>query len=151
VRKDPKPRPIVGWREWIALPDLHIPDIKAKIDTGARTSALHAYDVSIVEKEDGRYARFKVHPIQRDEITCVEAEAPLVDERRVRSSSGQEEHRPVILTTAVVRGLRFHIEITLTRRDAMGFRMLLGRRALRRRFHVDPGRSYYGGKPEGTP
>lgn len=151
MKKQPKPRPVVGWREWIALPDLGVDWIKAKVDTGARTSALHAYDVRIFERDGQRYARFEIHPIQRDAKTTIEAVAPLVDHRAVRSSSGQEQRRPVILTTVEVLGVRFPIEITLTRRDAMGFRMLLGRRALRRRFHVDPGRSYYGGKPTDPP
>jgi hypothetical protein len=141
----------VGWREWVSLPDLGIAFIKAKVDTGARTSVLHAYDVRVFERDGERFARFKVHPIQRDTRTTVTAEAPLVGERHVRSSTGEQQHRPVILAMVEVLGGAFPIEITLTRRDAMGFRMLLGRRALRRRFHVDPARSYYGGKPEMPP
>ena len=91
--------------------------------------------------------RFVVHPVQRDIETTVLSEAPLVDERWVRSSSGRRDHRPVILTTVELLGHRWEIEVTLTRRDVMGFRMLLGRQAIRDLYLVDPGRSYYGGRP----
>ncbi len=137
------PRLIVGWRELIALPDLGIADIKAKIDTGARTSALHAFDV---ERVGRKMVRFKVHPRQRDSTLIIETEAPLVDERLVRSSSGKEELRLVILTSVEMLGQRWPIEITLTRRDVMGFRMLLGREALGGRVVVDPGHSFVTGK-----
>lgn len=138
-------RPIVGWREWVALPDLGVARIKAKVDTGARSSSLHAWDV-VEEERDGRlFVRFVVHPAQRDADVRVEAAAPLVDRREVRSSNGVAELRPVVRTAVVLAGQTFPIELTLTRRDEMGFRMLLGRSALRRRFVVDPGRSFLGG------
>jgi hypothetical protein len=141
-----KPRLIVGWREVIALPDLGITELKAKIDTGARTSALHAYDIELVRRGGKKHVRFKVHPLQRDAGLVVEAEAPLVDERMVRTSGGHHELRPVIATTVELLGLTWPIEITLARRDVMGFRMLLGREALRGRALVDPGHSFVTGR-----
>lgn len=138
----------IGWREWIHLPDLGISRIKAKIDTGARTSSLHAFDFEVFSRRGVDMVRFKVHPLQRNTRRTVEAEAPLVDLRRVRNSGGAEDERLVIHTTAELMGVSWPIEVTLARRDVMGFRMLLGRQAIRHRFVVDPGRSYYAGKPK---
>lgn len=135
-------RPVMGWREWVALPDLGIKRIKAKVDTGARSSSLHAYDIRVIRRRSGDVVRFKVHPIQRDNRTVVEAEARVLDERSVRSSSGHTSMRYVIETEVDIGGERWPIEMTLTNRDEMGFRMLLGRQAIRRRFVVDPGLSY---------
>jgi hypothetical protein len=139
---DRPPLPAIGWREWLALPDLGVAAIKAKVDTGARTSALHAFDTQIEVRGGERWVRFCVHPIQGDDDEVVETGAPLVEERTVRSSNGQMEDRPVIVTTTELAGRRFQIELTLTRRDEMGFRMLLGREAVKSRFVVDPQRSY---------
>lgn len=141
------PRPAIGWREWVRLPELGIDGIKAKVDTGARSSSLHAYDIRRFRRKGVRMVRFRVHPIQRDFRTTVEAEARLVDLRKVRSSSGAVSLRPVIATEVELLGVRWEIEVTLTRRDAMGFRMLLGRQAIRGRFAVDAGRSFVGGQP----
>jgi hypothetical protein len=142
-KKKPRPPlPVVGWREWVALPGLGIGRIKAKVDTGARSSALHALDLEMVERDDGIWVRFTVLPLQRSHRGEVGVEAPLLDRRSVRSSSGRAEMRPVIEVDVEIGGLRFPVEMTLTRRDQMGFRMLLGRTAVRRRFLVDPGRSY---------
>ena len=116
--------------------------IKAKVDTGARTSALHAENVRLVRRGGRRLVRFTIHPRQRSKRLAIEALAPLVGERRVKSSSGSLELRPVILTRVDVGGVEWPIEITLTQRDVMGFRMLLGRQALRGFATVDPGRSY---------
>lgn len=140
-------RVVIGWREWLALPALGVPAIKAKIDTGARTSALHAFDVEIFRDRGQKMARFNVHPLQRHDEIVITAEAPLVEHRTVRSSSGDQSHRPVICTDIELMGRRWTTEITLVNRDAMGFRMLLGRLALRRGFVVRPGCSYRGGKP----
>jgi hypothetical protein len=134
--------PIIGWREQLALPDLGIPEVKAKIDTGARSSALHAFDVETFERDGKPMVRFKVHPYQRDAQRTVTAEAELIDQRQVRNSGGQAQVRPVIETTVEINGYTFPIELTLTNRDAMGFRMLLGRQAVRKRFLVDAGRSF---------
>jgi hypothetical protein len=134
--------PVVGWREWVALPGLGIARIKAKVDTGARSSALHAVDQETVERDGRTFVRFSVLPVQRSSRSQVRTEAPLVDRRPVRSSSGRSEVRPVVEVEVEMGGQRFSVEVTLTRRDQMGFRMLLGRTALRRRFLVDPGRSF---------
>ena len=137
----------VGWREWVALPDWGVPWIKAKIDTGARTSALHAFAIETFERDGQAWARFAVHPWQDTAADAVVVEAPLLDRRPVRSSSGTTVIRPVVLTEMVLASRSLPIEVTLTRRDEMGFRMLIGRQALRRRFLVDPARSYLGGRP----
>lgn len=136
------PLSIIGWRERIALPELGIEEIKAKIDTGARSSALHAFDVKLFEQNGHQRVHFKVHPYQRDTSRTIIAEAPLLEQREVRNSGGQAQLRPVILTTVVLGGKQWPIELTLTNRDVMGFRMLLGRQALRKRFLVDVGKSF---------
>ena len=133
---------IIGWREWISLPDLRIDRIKAKIDTGARTSALHAFDIEPFAKNGTDWVRFRVHPQQRDTIETIAAEAQLLDRRQVRNSGGDAELRYVISTTVELPTQRWTVELTLTNRDAMGFRMLLGREAVRGRFWVDPGQSF---------
>lgn len=148
VTHDPTERPtIVGWREWLELPDLGIAAVKAKIDTGARTSSLHAFDVQVFYRGGRQFVRFSVHPLQRSTERSVTAEVPLLEFRPVRSSSGHQTQRPVIVTRVALHGQCWPVELTLADRDAMGFRMLLGRQALRHRFVVDPGRSYAGGKP----
>ena len=142
-----KARPTIGWREWLALPGLGVERIKAKIDTGARSSTLHAFDVEHFERDGCPWVRFQVHPRQRDTTESLPCEAELVDERLVRSSVGQQQLRPVVRTEVHLMGQTWPIEVTLTRRDVMGFRMLIGRQALRGRFVVDPGRSFVGGRP----
>jgi len=137
-----KPLPVIGWREWVGLPGLHIKRIKAKVDTGARTSSLHAYDIEIIRRGAKEFVRFKVHPVQRQSHTSVRCEVPLHDERWVKSSNGKRELRPVIRTNLHFNRRLWLIDITLTSRDLMGFRMLLGREAIRGRFTVDPGRSF---------
>jgi hypothetical protein len=137
-----RPTEVVGWREWVVLPELGIGAIKAKIDTGARSSSLHAYDMKRFKRRGVSMIRFKVHPIQRDARTVVQAEARLVDLRKVRSSSGVQTLRPVIVTPLELGGRSWEIEVTLVRRDEMGFRMLLGRQALRGHLLVDPGGSF---------
>lgn len=144
---NPRELPIIGWREWIALPDLGVNRIKAKIDTGARSSSLHAFDVKTFERDGQSFVRFKVHPIQRSSKETVEVEVPVLEFRKVRSSTGHAHRRPVIVTTVEALGQAWPIEITLANRDAMGFRMLLGREAVRGRMLVDALVSFYGGKP----
>ena len=139
---------MLGWREWISLPGLGVPWIKAKVDTGARTSALH---VTALEEVDAETVRFLIHPQQRRSGGEVSARARLVDRRRVRSSSGAAEERPVVELQVALGGLQWPVEVTLTRRDQMGFRMLLGRTAIRGRFLVDPGASYIQGRPPHAP
>lgn len=132
----------LGWREWVALPDLDIPRIKVKVDTGARSSSLHAYDIEVFSRGRRDFVRFTVHPVQRETRTTIHCVAELYEHRHVKSSSGHREYRPIIRTAIELGGERWPIDLTLTTRDAMGFRMLLGREAIRKRFLVDPGRSY---------
>src|SRR5262249_26730250 len=141
-------RPVVGWREWVRLPQMGDFHIKAKIDTGARSSALHVFDVETFMRRGAAWVRFQIHPLQRSVESTVRAAAPIFEHRAVRSSSGHVELRPVILTELELFGEQWPIELTLANRDQMGFRMLLGREALRRRLTVDPGRSYLAGRPE---
>ena len=140
--------PIIGWREWVGLPDLGILRIKAKVDSGARSSSLHAFDLHEFERDGEPWIRFSVHPVQRSSGSVVVSEARILDFRSVRSSSGKARVRPVITTTVSLLGTSWPVEVTLANRDQMGFRMLLGREAFRDRFLVDAGTSYYGGKPE---
>jgi len=139
--------PLVGWREWLALPALGVRQIKAKVDTGARSSALHAFDVRRFTRGGTEMVRFRVHPIQRDTRQSVEAEQELVEMRRVKSSGGHQTLRPVILAEIELLGQRWTVELTLASRDTMGFRMLLGRQAIRGRYVVDPGKSFLLGRP----
>jgi hypothetical protein len=139
---------VVGWREWVGLPDLGIKKIKAKVDTGARSSSLHAFDLQEFDRDGVKWVRFKIHPVQRKNDPVVQAEAAVLDIRSIRSSSGKASLRPVIVTNVELLGVTWPVEMTLANRDQMGFRMLLGRQAIRRRFLVDGGRSYCGGKPK---
>ncbi|MBX7149717.1 RimK/LysX family protein [bacterium] len=139
-------RHIIGWREWVSLPDLVIPQIKAKIDTGAKSSSIHAFDLELITRGKLRIARFIIHPLQKNEKKSVAVELPIHDFRSVKSSNGQEELRPVILTRVSLMGLTWPIELTLTRRDDMGFRMLLGRQAIRDKFLINAGKSFFGKK-----
>lgn len=140
-------KPPVGWREWVRLPALAIEAIKAKVDTGARTSSLHAFRIKTFEQDGQDHVRFLVHPLQRKSQPTIECVCPVFEWRQVRSSSGHVTRRPVIVTEIEVVGVRYEIELTLANRDEMGFRMLIGREALRRRFLVDSGASYLGGQP----
>ncbi|MFW6174368.1 MAG: ATP-dependent zinc protease [Chloroflexota bacterium] len=138
---------MVGWREWISLPDLGITRIKAKMDTGASSSAIHAMEVETFERDGVRMARFQVHPLQRNSSVTVDCEAEVIGERIVRSSSGHAVRRIVVRARARIGGRIARLDLTLAQRDQMGFRMLVGRRGLRRaRLAVDPAGSYLSGK-----
>lgn len=139
----------IGWREWVALPDLGVDAIKAKIDTGAASSALHAFAMERFESGGREMVRFEIHPHQRTRRRAVTAEAEVIDERPVRNPGGRREVRPVIRTRIVWSAMTWEAEINLTRRDEMGFRMLLGRKALARRFLIDPGNAFLGSPPGG--
>lgn len=139
----------VGWREWVALPELGIPHIKAKVDTGARTSALHAFELDTVEQDDRLLARFSIHPIQDDNDTVLRCIAPVIDQRTVTDSGGHQELRYVIESMVTLAGTSWPVEFTLTSRENMKFRMLLGRTAMRGRMLVDPGKSFLHGRPGG--
>ena len=133
---------IIGKEEWCGMPDLHLPAIKARIDSGARTSALHAENIQIYTSRGQKWVRFDVNPIQKDRNITVHCRAPLVDERDVKSSSGHTERRPVIETHIRIGSVIQNIQITLTNRDALGYRMLLGREAMQGRMLIDPERSF---------
>lgn len=137
----------LGWREWVALPELGLPRLKAKLDTGARTSALHAFDLGLFLRDGQSWVRFSIHPLQRREHHAVVCEARVMDERVVMDSGGHAESRLVIVTPLRLGAATFDIEVTLTPRDPMRFRLLLGRTALEGRCTVDPARSFVLGRP----
>ena len=131
----------------MSLPGLGVPWIKAKIDTGARTSALHAFDLQEQDHDGQARVRFSIHPWQRSAEDAITVDCPVHDRRTIRSSSGQAEERIVVLMDLGLVGRKVTAEVTLSRRDEMGFRMLVGREVLRQGFVVDSGRSYLGGRP----
>jgi len=132
----------VGWREWVSLPDFGIDHIKAKIDTGARTSCLHAFSQERFTQAGSPWLRFGMHPVQRSTEIEVFCEAEIVDERMVSDSGGHREVRPIICSTIDLGRVQFKAEFSLTNRDSMRFRVLLGRTAMKERLIVDPGKSF---------
>jgi hypothetical protein len=137
---------LIGWKEWLALPDLKIPALKAKIDTGARTSALHTFSLETFTSQGQLMVRFGIHPLRKRSDVELFCEAPVVDQRLVKDSGGHAEMRYVIETKILLGTLLWPIKISLTSREGMMFRMLLGRTALKDRFIVDPARAYLTGK-----
>ena len=141
-------KPMLGWREWVALPELKLSEIKAKIDTGARSSALHAFAIEPYRKGGQRWLMFAIHPLQKRCDVMIECHAPIKDRRLVMDSGGHKQRRYVIETQLFLGQSVIRAEMTLTNRDSMRFRMLLGRTAMDTRFIVDPGASYLQGKPD---
>ena len=154
--RSPRPRALstsrrlLGWREWVSLPALGVPWIHAKLDTGAQTSALHAEDIELLDSLDGQpqRLRFVVRAAGEPDAAYIQVEAELLEQRWIKSSNGHREQRPVIQTLVRVGDSGWPIQLTLTGRGEMGFQMLLGREALRKRFAVDPARSWVCGIPE---
>lgn len=140
VDKKPKVKPIhtLGWWEWVSLPNLKVAKIKAKVDTGAKTSALHAEDIEIFTLKGEKKVRFTIYPNQRDKKNKVTLVRDLIEQRFVKSSIGTKTYRPVILTKLHIGQLIYPVEITLVDRDLLGFRMLLGRQAMRNFFLINP-------------
>ena len=136
---------IIGFREWISLPGIKLPAIKAKIDTGAKTSSLHAYDIYLEKIDRKTYVNFKVHPLQDEFSIVATCRSRLVDKRVVTDSGGHKEERFVIRTTLVMGGIKKKIELTLSNRESMKYRMLIGREALDE-VYIDPSQSYLTGK-----
>jgi hypothetical protein len=148
--KQPEKLLTFGWREWVSLPDLGIEAIKAKIDTGARTSAIHAFELRTFSDNGRDKVEFRIHPRQKDDATIVTCTADVLDQRVVTDSGGHQEERLAISTTLSIGRYSWPIEATLTARDNMLFRMLLGRTALKGRAQVNPARSYLIGKKRRT-
>ena len=142
-KKRAKTLPVIGWREWLAIPSLDVDRIKAKIDTGARSSSLHAFNIRPFHDQGAPHVAFVICPDQRRTRPAIECTAAILDEREVKSSTGHAQRRYVINVDIALAGATWPIELTLANRDEMGFRMLLGREAVRDRFLVDAGRSYY--------
>ena len=133
---------IIGSEEWCSFPSLGIPAIKARVDSGAKTSSMHAFDIRTLKREGQSWVSFEVHPLQQNRKTTVRCEAPISDRRVVKSSSGDTEKRYVIKVPLKMGESLFEIEVTLTNRDSMGYRMLLGREAMQHRMLVDPSASF---------
>lgn len=138
---------ILGSEEWCSFPELGIPTIKARVDSGAKTSALHAVNIAPFVRDEQNWVKFDINPIQNNLKTIIHCEAPLIDKRIVKSSSGFREQRYVIRTSLDFGENNWPIEMTLTNRDSMGFRMLLGREAMSGRVLVDPEQKYLLGQP----
>ena len=141
------PKSIIGWREWVSLPSLGVKMIKAKVDTGARSSSLHSFDDKFFKRNGKEYVKFKIYPNQRDSKNVVETTARVIEYRNIKSSNGQVSKRPVILTKIELLDQVWETEVTLSNRDEMGFRMLLGRETFRGKMLVDANKSYYSKKP----
>ena len=140
MKKKNKALDRIGWREWVSLPELNIDSIKAKVDTGARTSALHVSNIKMFKRANK--VSFTIHPAQRHWHPVINATAIMVGERSIKSSNGESTIRPVIETILKIGKKLYSIEVTLVNRDLMGFRLLLGRSAIKNRYLVDPGKSF---------
>ena len=137
---------IIGWKEWVSLPEFGGATIKAKIDTGARSSSLHVFDLEVNRQDWVEYAEFNIRPDKRGNGKTLHCRARVEGYRKVRSSNGQTERRPVVVTRLALFEDSWPIEVTLTNRDGMRYQMLLGRQSVRDRFYVDADSAWYGGK-----
>lgn len=150
LKSSARERQVIGWREMVGLPELGVSALRAKIDTGARTSALHAIDLKPFEKDGAQWIGF--HVAQRGQPRSRRCSARVIDERQIKNTSGVSEQRYVIETLLVLGQRRWRIEVSLANREQMGFELILGRTAIRRRrLLVDPGRSFLAGPPDSTP
>lgn len=129
---------LIGRSEWCALPQLNLPAIKAKVDTGAQTSAIHAFDINPLKQRGRWVAHFSIHPMQGNERLIRRCKAPIIDQRNVMSSNGHKENRYVIESTLILGGHEWTIQLTLSNRDPLRYRMLLGLEALKHRVVIDP-------------
>ncbi|MEM6426148.1 MAG: RimK/LysX family protein [Cyanobacteria bacterium P01_D01_bin.128] len=137
--------PLIGWREWLTLPELGVDQVKAKIDTGARSSALHVLNLDFFERDGQSWATFQVFENYATQQSTDAVEMILTDQRHIKNSGGQIEYRPIVRTAVTLGRQSWDIELSLTTRESMRFPMLLGRQAVRGRFWVDPGRSFLHG------
>ncbi len=152
AKRPAKPKPVIGWREWVRLPDFADMHIKAKIDTGARSSAIHAHKLKHFTDESGiETVNFEVWPYQDSHQGAQSFTMPVHESRWIKSSNGHQTYRPVVIVRIALMGKIWPVEMTLTNRDAMGFRMLIGRQAIRRRMLVDPGKSFLASIPDDLP
>lgn len=133
-----KEKTIIGRSEWCAFPDLHVAAIKARVDSGAKTSSIHAFNIETFERDDAPWVRFEVHPLVNDLDITIVCEQAVADKRLVKSSSGEAESRYVIRTPIQLAGKVWEVDLTLSNRDSMGHRMLLGREAMNGRLIIDP-------------
>lgn len=148
--KSKSPRIVIGWREWVGLPELGVQKIKAKIDTGARSSALHAWNIEAFEDDGAEWVRFDLHPLQRTDSLIISVVAPLSRRKDVKSSNGQIETRYAIKTKILIGDVKASTELSLTNRDEMGFRMLIGRTAMAKKFLISPDQSFLAGPPHAS-
>jgi hypothetical protein len=142
-RRDPI---VIGWRERVSFPDFDVIGVKAKVDSGAQTSSIHAFRPRFSQREDGEWVSFEIHPRRRSRKDAIRVNAKVLTHRWIRSSNGKRELRPVIITTMVLGDEVFEAEMTLANRHLMAYRMILGRSAMRGRFVVDPSKSYQFGE-----
>jgi hypothetical protein len=136
----------IGWRERVSFPDLEVVGVKAKVDSGAQTSSIHAFRPRFSQRDDGEWVSFEIHPRRRSRKDAVRVSAKVLTHRWIRSSNGKRELRPVIVTKMNLGGEEFEAEMTLANRHLMAYRMILGRSAMRGRFTIDPGKSYLFGE-----
>lgn len=136
----------IGWRERVSFPDFEVVGVKAKVDSGAQTSSIHAFRPRFSQRDDGEWVSFEIHPRRRSRKDAVRVSAKVLTHRWIRSSNGKRELRPVIVTKMSLGGEEFEAEMTLTNRHLMAYRMILGRSAMRGRFTIDPGKSYLFGE-----